>query len=273
MLRSSFVAACLSFLPVAAVAGSLSASEPHPFAIAPAPATSEPDVIFTLRGGGAVTPEYFGSDEFRFGPEIGFSLNYLRLPGGYSFGSTDPDFVRTGLAPHASFRYIRERTSSDSPELDGLDDVDTSVELGLGLSYGQRHYRVFADARYGVIGHNAWVGELGADMIIYPTDRAKLWLGPRVFLGSDDYSATYFGVTAAEAAASGLSAFAAEGGVVSAGLEVGMTYQLNDRWGVEGVITYDRLLNDAADSPITALGSEDQVGLRIGLTRRITLDF
>lgn len=271
MSRAVALAVCVATLPVAALAGDLGLPAADAPVVAPAP-VAQPDLVFTLRGGAAVAPDYFGSDDYAVGPDFAFSLDHLRL-GGFSIGSPDPHFEATGFAPRGSFRYIGERSASDSPELSGLNDVDASLEIGLGLGYNQRHYRAFADARYGVIGHESWVGELGADLILYPTDRSTLWVGPRVQIGSERYTATYFGVTAAEAGASGLPAFAPDGGVVSAGLELGMTYEINDRWGVEWAVTYDRLMGDAADSPITGLGSEDQFGARIGLTRRFSLDF
>ena len=36
---------------------------------------------------------------------------------------------------------------------------------------------------------------------------------------------------------------------------LGARYLFNERWGVEGSASWDRLLNDAADSPITEQGS------------------
>ncbi len=74
-------------------------------------------------------------------------------------------------------------------------------------------------------------------------------------------------------AASGLDQYSANGGLLATGLEVGARYLFNERWGVEGAIGYDRLVNDAADSPITGQGSADQYTARIGITRRISLDF
>jgi outer membrane protein len=56
-------------------------------------------------------------------------------------------------------------------------------------------------------------------------------------------------------------------------MEVRARYLFNRRWGVEGVATYNRLLNDAGDSPITEAGSPDQYEFRLGITRRISLDF
>ncbi|WP_108485046.1 MipA/OmpV family protein [Oceaniglobus ichthyenteri] len=238
--------------------------------------SSSPDLVFTLRGGAKVTPDYFGSGDYSIGPDAGFSLNFARLPGGLSIGSTDPNDPRYGIGMRGSFRYISKRDTSDHVELSGLNDVDASVELGLGVAYTSRNFDAFADVRYGVVGHESFVGELGADVKIHPTDRLTLSMGPRLFMGTDTYAQTYFGVSLAEAAGPGGyagGAFNAGGGLLSAGIELGAAYKINDDWGVEGAITWDRLTNDAADSPIVRAGERDQYGIRIGLTRRITLDF
>jgi outer membrane scaffolding protein for murein synthesis (MipA/OmpV family) len=181
--------------------------------------------------------------------------------------------VRSGLGLQGSFRYVGERDSSEFEDLRGLDDVDDALELGVGLAYRQDAYQVFGDLRYGVTGHDSFVGEVGADVFFRPTDRLTLNAGPRVFFAEDSYAQEYFGVSAAEAARSALPAFEADGGALGAGLEIGAEYRLNDSWGIEGAVTYDRLLGDAEDSPITEAGSADQYGVRVGLTRRITFGF
>ncbi len=272
MLTRFLFASFLAVAPVAGVAGTL--DQPvTPTVPTPPLATPTPDLIFTLGGGVGVEPTYFGSDSYEAVPAFSFSVDYLRLPGGRSIGSTDPNYIPTGLGLRPSFRIIKERSATDHAELTGLNDIDLSVELGLGVAYRQENFEVFADARYGVIGHEAWVGDLGANLILRPTDRLTLKAGPRLFLADDSYAATYYGVTPAESIASGLATFAPAGGALSAGIELGATYAINDTWGVDGAVRWDRLLNDAADSPITGLGSEDQFSARIMLTRRFTLDF
>lgn len=271
MISRTTLAFCLFVAPLAATAAGL--DEPL---IAPAPtspAVSTPDLIFTFGAGAGVEPGYFGADSYEAVPAFVFGLDYLRLGKSRSIGSTDPDRIPTGLAPRLSLRVIKERTAADHPELAGLNDIDLSVELGLGLVYRQPSYELFADARYGVVGHESWVGEIGGDLVARPADRLKLTVGPRLFLADGDYAATYFGVTAAESVASGLAAFAPAGGALSAGVEFGATYALTDNWGLKGAVRYDRLLNDAASSPITGLGSEHQVSARLMLTRRFVLDF
>lgn len=271
-----FAALALSGLalaaPLGASAGSIEPGDPAAAPVVQPAPRSTPRLVFTLRGGASVAPAYFGSDEYEVGPDLGFSLGYARL-GGFEFGSPDPAYEKRGLHLRGSFRYISARSADDYPELSGLNDVDAAVELGLGLGYTQRNYELFGDVRYGVVGHESFVGELGADLRLHPSERLTLTMGPRVFLGSSKYADTYFGVSAGESLASGLPAYDASGGVLSAGVEIGATYQINDRWGVEGAVNYDRLMNDAADSPITQQGSEDQLRMRIGVTRRFTLNF
>lgn len=234
-----------------------------------------PALGFTLRGGVSSAPEYFGSDEQEIGPALGGQLNYLRL-GGFTFGNPDPLYEPRGISFGGSFRYISRRDSEDSRELLGLADVDSSVELGGGLRYNTENLSVFGDIRYGVVGHESFVGEVGADVIVRPTDRFSLRAGPRVLFGDSDYASTYFGVTAAEqvastAAGTGFTAFDASGGLLSAGIEVGAAYRFNDSWGIDATINYDKLQNDAASSPITR--NDEQISASIGITRRFTLGF
>lgn len=257
---------------VTAQAGDLDPVAIEPVPVVQAAPVASPDLIFTVRGGIASAPDYFGSGDYTVGPDFAFSFGYLRLPGGRDFGNLDglsPD----GFGLRASFRYVDQRDDADNAELAGLEDIDTSVELGLGIGYTSRNFDAFADVRYGAVGHESFVGEIGADVKAQPTDRLTVSLGPRMLLGSDDYNDTYFGVTADEAALSGFDAYDPDGGAVTAGLELGMSYRLTDNWGVEGAVTYDRFIGDAADSPIVEQGDRDQYGVRVGITRRITLDF
>lgn len=228
---------------------------------------------FTLRGGVGMSPEYFGSDEYKTGPDFGFRFNYLGLRNGREFGNPDPWADSLGWGVHGAFRYIPERDSSDYSELKGLDDVDAALELGLGLGYTAEYFTAFADVRRGFGGHESWVGEAGADAILRPSPDWRLTLGPRLFWGSDSYSDTYFGVSSSEASASGLSSYDADGGLLGAGVELGARYRITDNWGLEGALTWQQLQNDAADSPITDEGSEDQWRVRVGLTRTFNLRF
>ncbi|QQA44089.1 MipA/OmpV family protein [Pelagovum pacificum] len=225
---------------------------------------------FTLRGGAFMQPGYFGSDDLAYGPD--FSISNLQLNyGGRELGGGPQD----GLGLRGSFRYIGERTADDYSELAGLDDVDASLELGLGYGYVSRNFEAFADLRYGVIGHESLVASVGADAVFYPTGALTMRFGPRVLFGSEEYANTYFGVSAAESVASAgqFDAYEADGGPMTAGVELGMTYQINEDWGIDGAVAYEQFVGAAADSPIVEQGSEEQLSIRLGVTRNVSLGF
>lgn len=267
----------LAVLALAATPGTVMAEELQqpvdPVMTVSAQQAARPALMFKLRGGVSYTPEYFGSKDNEFGPDLALNFEFLRLPGGYEFGTPDPFTRAYGFVPRGSFRYISKRDSSDHAELAGLNDVKDSVEIGLGLGYNQRNFEAWGDIRYGVIGHHAWVGELGANLVLQPTEQLTLRAGPRVFFGDGDYANTYFGVSAAESLASGMAAHRAGGGALSAGFELGATYDINKDWGIDGAIRYDRYMNDAKDSPIVQRGDDDSWSVRLGVTRRISLNF
>ena len=61
---------------------------------------------------------------------------------------------------------------------------------------------------------------------------------------------SYFGVSAEQAANSGLSRYEAKSGIKDIGLGLGLDYTPYRNWSVTGGYGYSRLQGDAADSPI-----------------------
>ena len=244
----------------------------------PAGAQEDRGLRFTLAGGAQYAPTYPGSGEYEVRPDVGFRFQSLSLGNRFAIGNSDFDAVPDGFSLRGAFNYEGERDADVSDRLTGLDDLDDAVELGLGAQYAGPGYRVFGEVRYGVTGHESFVGEVGADAVFEASDRLTLLAGPRATIGSSGYSDYYFGVSDAEAAtAAGLGneaitgAYEPSSGLVSAGIELGARYRLSDAWGVEGTVSYDRLESDAGDSPVVE--DRDQYGVGIRLTRRFTLDF
>ncbi len=240
----------------------------------PVAAQDTPRAVIEVLGGVSVSPSYFGSDEYEAGPSARPRFDYVRLPGGLEFGSVQAPTEQIGFGLRTSARYIGSRRPDDDPSLAGTDRVDRSLELGFGLGYTADDWRAFGVMRYGVVGHNAWVGEAGADALFSPSDSLLINLGPRANWGSTRFMDTYFGIGPEDAAAAPqLDEFSPSSGLYAVGVELGARYAFSPRWGVEGAATYDRLIEDAADSPVTQAGSRDQFGLRLGITRTIRLGF
>lgn len=232
-------------------------------------AAQERSLSFSLGAGVGAAPEYLGSDSYE-----GTVFPILTF-GSLKWGAVDigngvrgePD---NGFSINPALRVLNDRTVSTSPELVGLDDIDVALEIGLGLRYQETNWMVFGEVRRGVVGHDGLTGTLGGDLILRPNDRWKFAVGPRVNFGDDEFAETYFGVANATP---NFTAFDAGGGALSAGIEASGSYYINEKWSLDGGISFERLLGDAADSPITQGGSEDQWRVGLGVSRVFNLNF
>lgn len=234
--------------------------------IASGAAAQERVLSFDLGVGAQSAPTYFGSDEVEGGVTGSFGFERLVF-GRLSLGGGDPN----GFGFKGGFRFIGERTADDAPELAGLADVDAALELGGGVTYTFRPDGVsqqwgnyaFAEVRYGVVGHESFVAEVGADLIYKPSAAWEFRAGPRLFAGDDDYAAVYFDDPRV--------GYVAGGGLLSRGVEVSAAYDFNETWGVEASATYEQFLNDAADSPIVR--EDNQVSVSVIMTRAFSFTF
>jgi outer membrane scaffolding protein for murein synthesis (MipA/OmpV family) len=235
-------------------------------------------LVFTALLGVESRPEYFGSEDNTLVPK--FSPNLLALNFGpvdvgpdRPLADDDPLRLPLGFGIGGSFRYISSRSDDDFDELDGLDDIDGALEIGATVGYVWPSLEAFGQLRYGVTGHESWVGEVGAYYVTRPVDDFALRIGPRLLFGSDGYTDTYFGVDADEAAASDFEEYDPDGGLVSAGVEVIATYRIGQRWWLEGRARWDQYQDDAGDSPIVEQGAQDNGTVSIGVRRAFVLDF
>ena len=75
--------------------------------------------------------------------------------------------------------------------------------------------------------------------------------GVGVTLANADYMQSYFGVTAAQAAATGYAIYSAGSEARDARANVALTYSIDQRTSVTAVLSASSLLGDAQDSPLT----------------------
>jgi len=224
---------------------------------------------FALGAGVGAAPDYIGSDNYSGMIVPTFTFGSLKW-GAIDAGNGVRGVPDNGISVEGTFRVLDQRTAADNPELAGLADLDAALEIGLGLVYQQTNWMAFGDLRKGVVGHSSVTGTLGADLILRPSDRWKFAIGPRVNFGDDEFADAYFGVGAAT---TNFGAHIATGGALSAGVQATGSYYFDDKWSLDGGISYEKLLGDAADSPITMRGSEDQWRVGLGLSRVFNLNF
>lgn len=117
--------------------------------------------------------------------------------------------------------------------------------------------------------YDGWIGDVTVSYQLPVGRRLTLMAAASASYADDNYAETYFGINATGAAASGLQAFTAEGGIKDVGVSLTASYALSDRWSVVGYGGFRRLLGDFADSPIVeTAGSADQFSAGIGVGYR-----
>ena len=235
--------------------------------LAASPAAAQRTV--TLGLGAQTYPQYPGADSYGIGPMPIFDL---RRPGqpiafesaddGAGFGLLSYDSV-INFGPAVHFQNKRQEQDVGA----AVGDVPFTVEAGgFAELYPSRNFRLRGELRYGVNGHKGLVGSLGADLILRDDQNYIFSVGPRVRWANNRYQDRYFGVTPAVAGPTGLAAFDPKGGVYAVGAIANLTYRLGRNWGLQGYAGYDRLVRDAADSPIVrTFGSRDQFSGGAGL--------
>lgn len=218
--------------------------------------------ILSLGGGIDLTPKYPGADEVGIGPlpyfdirREGDPLTFEAPDEGIGLGLLGDD-SSFEIGPSVRFQSKRQEEDVGAP----VGDVGFTVEVGaFAQAFLGENLRVRAEGRKGLGGHEGLTGDLSADFILRDRDNFVFSIGPRARWADDDYHDAYFGVTPAVSAATGLAPFDPDGGFHSIGAVAGITHMLSRRLGVYGFAGYDRLIGDAADSPIVrAFGSRDQ---------------
>jgi outer membrane scaffolding protein for murein synthesis (MipA/OmpV family) len=84
-------------------------------------------------------------------------------------------------------------------------------------------------------------------------------MGGHATYANDDYMETYFGVSAGDAARSGLNRYNADGGMKDYGIDLGLNWNFASSWDLRGIARINQLVGDADDgSPVVDEGSETQ---------------
>lgn len=198
---------------------------------------------------GIYAPAYQGADDYRLLPFPLIDLKYGRFFAsarrGIGANLVDGDSVDVG----AAVTYVTGYRRRDAP-------------VGVGRLSGGVGARVSADAKLGMI-----MASLGATKVLSgdvdgtladatlalpfrPSPRLTLIPSVSTTWADAAYNRAYFGISPAQAAASGLPAFRPGGGIKDVSASLSANYRLNDKvtLGATGVVT--KLTGDAKDSPI-----------------------
>lgn len=230
---------------------------------------SADDWKFSLGAGVGAAPDYEGSDDYEAVPII-----LARAQQGHRYLDLVGTTLRANLIGSPVFsagpviNYRGERDDVESDAVDDLDNVDEAIELGafLGFTYQGMLARISVtqdvnDAHEGMLvelvgGYQARF----SPTLALTTTVTGTW-------ADDDYMDTYFGIDDGDAAASGLDEFEAEEGFKDVGVGLRLAWGGGTGWGMTGIASYKRLLNDAEDSPVVDdVGDENQLFAGVAVT-------
>jgi outer membrane scaffolding protein for murein synthesis (MipA/OmpV family) len=211
-----------------------------------------------------VTPDYEGSDDydFGFGPNLAGSWRDILFFKGKTFGA---NLIRKkNLKAGPILSWSGGRDEDDNDKLEGLGDVDGSIEAGGFVSYRKKPLRFKLEARQDVnSGHEGALVELsvGANL---PFKKPLVSVALGTTWASDDYMESFFGISSTQSANSGLKTYDADAGIKDISLSMTAGYPLTNRWRLGGKVEYKRLVGDAADSPVVE--DENQFLAGIGIS-------
>ncbi|ONF96178.1 MipA/OmpV family protein [Sphingomonas jeddahensis] len=192
-----------------------------------------------------------GNEPFRFEAADESAGLPLLNASGFSFG------------PAIGFEGARR-----TRDVRGVPSVGFTVEAGGFAQYQfAAPVRARVELRQGIGGHKGLIGMAALDYVARDRDEWLFSIGPRVTYSNGKYQRAYFGVPVESVATSGLPAFRPSGGVQAVGANAGYLMQFTPRWGVYAYGKYDRLVDDAADSPVVRrYGARDQWSGGLSLT-------
>jgi outer membrane protein len=224
--------------------------------------------------GAKVEPKYIGADKSDVGPL--WDIDVARGNKQFKFEAPDDNLAIAVYSKHG-FRFGPvaniEGSRKDKDVGAPVGKVKTTFELG-GFAQYELHdsLRLRGEVRKGLGGHNGVVGSIGADKIWRAGDKYVFSIGPRVLFSDAKYQRAYFGVTPAASLAAGIPTYRPGGGIHAVAAASGLSYQFNNRFGMFGFARYERLVGDAAKSPIVReFGSRNQWSAGAGLNYTFNL--
>ncbi|HET7709267.1 MAG TPA: MipA/OmpV family protein [Sphingomicrobium sp.] len=225
--------------------------------------------------GAQVRPEFYGGDKSEAAPL--WEVDIARGDDQFAFEAPDDGFAiplvsEGGFSAGPTANLERSRTNSDVGAPVGK--VKATIEAGVFAQYeASDSIRVRGEVRKGIGGHDGLVGSAGTDYIWRDGDAYVFSIGPRLLFSNARYQRAFFGVTSAAALATGLPAYRPDGGIHAIAATSGLSYQFTPDIGMFGFARYERLVGDAAKSPIVRqLGSRNQASAGVGLTYTFTVN-
>jgi outer membrane scaffolding protein for murein synthesis (MipA/OmpV family) len=215
--------------------------------------------------GTTVRPAYEGARRFVVQPDVLLDLRYRDL-----FFLSDGEGLGVNLLRGRTYRagiavaYDLGRADDRDGHLRGLHNISPAPEAKLFGELAVLPLVVTGAVRQGIGGHDGLIADFGAYMPLPIGKDITVFLGPTVTVADSTYMKSYFGVTPSQARAGTLPAFAPGGGLKSAGFGITAVDFIAADWFIEADAGFERLLGDAARSPVSLNDAQLSIGIHVG---------
>jgi outer membrane protein len=235
----------------------------------PALAQEKEDLRVRVGLGAQLKPEFKGADDTEFGPL--FDIDIAKGSDPFRFEAPDDSFgirlisnERFAAGPAAKIEGSRKNKDVGA----AVGKVPTTIEAGVFAEFlASDSFRIRGEVLKGIGGHEGLEGSVGADYINRDGDRYVFSVGPRLLFSNARYQRAFFGVDTEAALATGLPVYRPDSGLHAVAVASGLSYQFSSRFGAFGFARAERLVGDAAKSPIIKeFGSRNQLSGGVGLS-------
>ena len=209
--------------------------------------------------------EYRG--RYFFNPAQGLGVNLINRDG---LVVAPAAFFASGRNADDTPFVLADTASGDrvvTPAVDDAFDLDSSFTVGGLVSYLLPFARFDGQIQFPVTGDvDGFRGDLTLTTRLPLGERFFIAPGVRATYTSDDWSNSYYGIDAVQAAAVGLSEFDTGGGFHTLGAHVIATFEVVEDYNVIGALNYSSLRDEAKDSPLSP--DNDALTAVVGVARR-----
>lgn len=167
---------------------------------------------------------------------------------GVGMNVVNTETTKAGVA----LTYVKGRDSDDDDRLNGIQDIDAAAGARVFGEYAVTPaVRVNGHVQQELGGSNGMTATVGVGTMRPVNEKLRLRAGVDTTYASGKHMREWYGVSAVQSGASGLSQFKAESGLRDVTANVGADYAVTDRLSANVGASMGMLLGDAADSPVS----------------------
>ncbi|MBW2562239.1 MAG: MipA/OmpV family protein [Deltaproteobacteria bacterium] len=215
---------------------------------------------------GFYKPAYEGSDDYelRGFPLVDITWRdtiFLNAHTGLGAYVWNRNNCKLGLA----VGYTFGRDEDDSADLRGLGDIDDGATASVLFRWAAGDAALHARYEQQITGQDTgFQVNLGLGYELRIAEKTTVKPSIQTTYASSDYMEEYFGISPGQSSRSGIRVYDADSGFKSLGFQIMAIYRLDQHWGIQAGAVYDRLVGEAADSPVVK--NENQYRVSTGLS-------